>query len=354
MVFLKSKGKREVESQMVKINEPMSEHKLILVKRRTRLEELIVRYNTVQQAQFYIERLGADFSDYVEEDRRYKQSIQLAQQQLSQLGRVQMIDREHVPNFIFGEQDIVVVVGQDGLVANTLKYVTEQPLIGVNPDPMRWDGVLLPFTVEDLSFIVPDVIRRQRALKEVTLAKVELNDGQVLYGVNDLFIGRKTHVSARYEVRLGASTENQSSSGIIVSTGMGSTGWFKSVLAGASGIVRSAAWQHVSRGEHQQLTSDERSVDLRGTASEGGLNKNEFSWDSPYLYFTVREPFPSRTTAANLVFGQIHAKQPLHIVSQMPEDGVIFSDGVEQDFLEFNSGVQATIGLAEKRGQLVI
>lgn len=108
--------------------------------------------------------------------------------------------------------------------------------------------MLLPFTVEDLSFIVPDVIRRQRSLKEVTLAKVELNDGQVLYGVNDLFIGRKTHVSARYEVRLGASTENQSSSGIIVSTGMGSTGWFKSVLAGASGIVRSAAWQHVSRG----------------------------------------------------------------------------------------------------------
>ncbi|MGQ8872983.1 sugar kinase [Paenibacillus sp. TSA_86.1] len=329
------------------MKEPMSEHKLILIKRRTRLEELIVRYNTVQQAQFYIERLGADFSDYIDEDRRYRQSIQLAQQQLSQLGRVQMIDREHVPNFIFGEQDIVVVVGQDGLVANTLKYVTEQPLIGVNPDPMRWDGVLLPFTVEDLSFIIPDVIRKQRALKEVTLAKVELNDGQVLYGVNDLFIGRKTHVSARYEVRLGASTENQSSSGIIVSTGMGSTGWFKSVLAGASGIVSSAAWQ-------QHLISEEGVAAVAATRSRGALNESQFTWDSPYLYFTVREPFPSRTTAANLVFGQIHAKQPLHIVSQMPEDGVIFSDGVEQDFLEFNSGVHATIGLAEKRGRLVI
>ncbi|GGH41846.1 sugar kinase [Paenibacillus silvae] len=331
---------------MVKINEPMSEHKLVLVKRRTRLEELIVRYNTVQQAQFYIERLGADFSDYIEEDRRYRQSIQLAQQQLSQLGRVQMIDREHVPNFIFGEQDIVVVVGQDGLVANTLKYVTEQPLIGVNPDPMRWDGVLLPFTVEDLSFIVPDVMRKQRALREVTLAKVELNDGQVLYGVNDLFIGRKTHVSARYEVRLGARSEHQSSSGIIVSTGMGSTGWFKSVLAGASGIVGSAAWQQLSRTGSGEVAS--------AAESAGSTNTSGFMWDAPYLYYTVREPFPSRTTAASLVFGQIHAKQPLHIVSQMPEDGVIFSDGVEQDFLEFNSGVHATIGLAEKRGRLVI
>lgn len=350
--------------------EPRTEYKLILVKRRTRLEELVVRYNTVQQAQFYIERLGADFSDYMEEDRRYHHSVQQAQQQLSQLGRVQTIDREHVPNFIFGAQDIVVVIGQDGLVANTLKYVTEQPLIGVNPDPMRWDGVLLPFTVEDLSLIIPDVIRKRRSLKEVTLAKVELNDGQYLYGVNDLFIGRKTHVSARYEVRMGSSVEQQSSSGVIVSTGMGSTGWFKSVLAGAAGVVSSEAWQHIQSGEAFIPDRDSRSshsnsnprgkgyseAHIAATASAQGSmsDMNHFGWDAPYLYFTVREPFPSRTTAADLVFGQIHPKQPLQIVSQMPEDGVIFSDGVEQDFLEFNSGVEATIGLAEKRGRLVV
>jgi len=322
----------------------LGDAKLILVKRRTRLEELVVRYNTVQQAQFYIERLGADFSDYMEEDRRYRYAVQQAQQQLGQLGRVQTIDREHVPNFIFGEQDIVVVVGQDGLVANTLKYVTEQPLIGVNPDPMRWDGVLLPFTVEDLKMIIPDVMRKQRSLKEVTLAKVVLNDGQFLYGVNDLFIGRKTHVSARYEVRLGSSVEQQSSSGIIVSTGLGSTGWFKSVLAGAAGIVGSEAWKHMHIMDGLNQVSPVRPE-----------NQTEnFGWDAPYLYFTVREPFPSRTTAVNLVFGQVHQKQPLRIVSQMPEDGVIFSDGVEQDFLEFNSGVEATIGLAEKRGRLVV
>ncbi|MGC5773181.1 sugar kinase [Paenibacillus pabuli] len=323
--------------------ERMTENKLILVKRRTRLEELVVRYNTVQQAQFYIERLGADFSDYLEEDRRYHHAVQQAQQQLSPLGRVQTIDREHVPNFIFGAQDIVVVIGQDGLVANTLKYVTEQPLIGVNPDPMRWDGVLLPFTVEDLSIIIPDVIRKRRALKEVTLAKVELNDGQYLYGVNDLFIGRKTHVSARYEVRLGSSVEQQSSSGVIVSTGMGSTGWFKSVLTGAAGVVGSEAWQLIHGQSASKQGENHFNADL-----------NQFGWNAPYLYFTVREPFPSRTTGANLVFGQIHPKQPLRIVSQMPEDGVIFSDGVEQDFLEFNSGVEATIGLAEKRGRLVV
>ncbi|WP_379144284.1 sugar kinase [Paenibacillus sp. sgz500992] len=318
----------------------MSENKIILIKRKTRLEELVVRYNTIQQAQFYIERLGADFSDYISEDHHYRKAVETAVIELSAIGRVQLLERQHVPNFIFGDEDTVVVLGQDGLVANTLKYLREQPLIGVNPDPQRWDGVLLPFTVKDLRLLLPEVFRGQRQVREVTLARAELNDGQSLYGVNDLFIGRKTHVSARYQLQLNDVTEQQSSSGIIVSTGMGSTGWLKSVLAGATGIVRSAAGLQVDAEAEATL----------GLAGSG----QRLAWDHPHLYFTVREPFPSRTTSAGVVFGQIGAQQPLRITSQMPEDGVIFSDGVESDFLEFNSGVEATISLAEKRGRLVV
>lgn len=319
----------------------MTENKIILIKRKTRLEELVVRYNTIQQAQFYIERLGADFSDYISEDFNYRKAVETAVTELSAAGRLQLLDRQHVPNFIFGDQDTVVVLGQDGLVANTLKYLREQPLIGVNPDPQRWDGILLPFTVKDLRQLVPEVLRSQRQVREVTLAKAQLNDGQSLYGVNDLFIGRRTHVSARYQLQLNGLLEQQSSSGIIVSTGMGSTGWLKSVLAGAAGIVSHAA----------QLQA------VNPEPAGSGLQKSadfKLAWDHPELYFTVREPFPSRTTAAELVFGRINNRMPLRITSQMPEDGVIFSDGVESDYLEFNSGVEATITLAEKRGRLIV
>jgi hypothetical protein len=267
--------------------------------------------------------------------------VETAVIELSAVGRVQLLERQHVPNFIFGDEDTVVVLGQDGLVANTLKYLHEQPLIGVNPDPQRWDGVLLPFTARDLRLLLPEVFRRRRGVREVTLAKAELNDGQSLYGVNDLFIGRKTHVSARYLLQHSGTAEQQSSSGIIVSTGMGSTGWLRSVLAGAAGITRSAAGMG--------LAAPEAASGLAGADAEGRL-----AWDHPHLYFTVREPFPSRTTAAGLVFGQIGSRQPLRITSQMPEDGVIFSDGVESDFLEFNSGVEAVINLAEKKGRLVV
>lgn len=311
--------------------ERLTENKIVLVKRKTRLEDLIARYNTIAQAKFYIEHMGSDFSDYIYEDEQYKQAISEAHYQLVALGRVQVVDREYVPNFIFGDNDIVVVIGQDGLVANTLKYLSNQQLVGVNPDPARWDGVLLPFTVADLRLVVPDVFRKKRQIKEVSMAKAALNDGQIIYAVNDLFIGQRTHVSSRYHIQLGERHEYQSSSGIIVSTGLGSTGWIKSILAGATNIVNGIS-------EKKIKVQPERSL----------------PWNIDYLYFSVREPFPSKTSGAEIVYGKITNRSPLMILSQMPENGVIFSDGIESDYLQFNSGIAATISIAEKRGHLVV
>ncbi len=84
------------------IMERLSENKIILIKRRTRLEDLIARYNTVAQAKYYIEHMGSDFSDYIFEDERYRKAVAEAHSQLEALGRVQVVDREYVPNFIFG------------------------------------------------------------------------------------------------------------------------------------------------------------------------------------------------------------------------------------------------------------
>lgn len=308
----------------------LTDNKIILIKRKTRLENLIARYNTKEQAQFYVEHMGGDFSDYRAEDQTYQTAVASVTETLESFGRVQVVDREYVPNFIFGNDDVVVAIGQDGLVANTLKYLTVQPLIGVNPDPKRWDGYLLPFRVTDLFLILPEVFAQKRQIKEVTLAKAQLNDGQVLYGVNDLFIGQKTHVSARYQLSLEGKSEQQSSSGIIISTGLGSTGWLKSILTGAAAIAG-------------DTSSEKANVGRRG-----------FSWSADLLYYTVREPYPSRSTSAGLVFGQIKKTAQMTVHSLMPENGVIFSDGVESDFLEFNSGMEATISIAEKKGQLVV
>lgn len=309
----------------------LTENKIVLIIRKTRLDELIARYNTEAQARFYIEHLGADFSDYKREDEQYKKAVREAQQLLARLGRLQTLDRAYVPNFIFGPADTIVALGQDGLVANILKYLDEQPLVGVNPDPSRWEGVLLPFLVSDLFQVMPEVFAGSRPISEVTMARAQLNNGQTLHAVNDLFIGAKSHISARYVIRLGPQSEQHSSSGIIVSTGLGSTGWFKSLMAGAVTIASAVSGREVS----MQIDSTS-------------------PWNADYLYFTVREPFPSKISQASLVVGRITPEEPLLLVSQMAESGVIFSDGIESDFLEFNSGAQAIITTAEKKGQLVV
>lgn len=307
----------------------LSERKVIVITRQTRADELVKRFNNMTQAAFYVDKMGGDINEYVEESKVYKSSVSSSFSQLQSLARVQQIDREYVPGFIFGEDDIVVVIGQDGLVANTLKYLSGQPLIAVNPDPARYDGVLLPFREPDLTHIVRDVLENRREKREITMAVAELNDGQSLLAVNDFFIGRQTHVSARYSIRIGDREENQSSSGIIVSTGLGSTGWMKSVVAGARGIAGK----------------------ISGQAIHGKVSMPK--WDSDYLRYSVREPFPSNTTGTSLVFGKIR-NSPLHVTSQMPEGGVIFSDGVESDFLQFNSGIEAKISVAAKKGYLVV
>ena len=307
-----------------------TDRKVVLVTQRTRLDELVRRHNTVGQAQFYVEHHGGDFGDYLAEDNAYRSAVKCASAFLEQYGRLQIVDRSLISGFLFGENDLVVAVGRDGLVANTLKYLTVQKLIGVNPDPKRWDGVLLPFVPEDLPRIVPETDRGQRRVRSVTLAEARLNDGQTLCGVNDIFIGQRTHASARYRIEASGRAETQSSSGVIVSTGLGSTGWFKSVMTGVSGIDAACG------------------VGGRMSGPVG------FPWDSRYLYYLVREPYPSKSTGANLVYGKSDESHPIRITSAMPENGVIFSDGMEQDCLEFNSGAIVTIGVSGRIGNLVI
>lgn len=306
------------------------DRKVVLVTRRTRLEELVVRFHTLAQARFYIEHLGQNFREYELEHATYQAAKRTVIEALNATNRFQAIDRGFLPNFLFGSDDVVITLGQDGLVANTLKYLDGQPLIGVNPDSYRYDGILLPFEPKDVALILGEAIQDKRQHKLVTMAKALLAGGQILYAVNDIFIGPKSHVSARYEIKLGKQAEVQSSSGIIVSTGLGSTGWMKSVVTGSIGITKAIGSKSTETAYQPQ------------------------PWDTDKLRFAVREPFPSKASSASLVFGVITKNQPLKLISHMPENGVIFSDGIEADFLKFNAGTIAEIGVAERTGHLVV
>jgi NAD kinase len=306
------------------------ERRVVLVTRRTRLDNLIARYNTLGQAKFYVEHLGADFSDYLKENEAYAASLSVTVQALQAWGRYQIVDRSLLANFVFAPSDIVVALGQDGLVANTMKYLEGQPLVGLNPEPSRWDGVLLPFQPADLGAILPSVAAGQRGTHSVTMAEARLSDGQVLRAVNDLFIGPRSHTSALYDLSHGSKTEFQSSSGLIVSTGLGSTAWLKSIVTGSLAIARTLGTQSSAQA-YQPMP-----------------------WEERALVFAVREPFPTRTSQAALVYGRVREGEPLKVRSRMPDNGIIFSDGMEADYLHFTAGMEATIAPSQTTGKLVV
>ena len=333
--------------------------KVVVVTRKTALEELVERHNTRDQARFYVAQMArtrsapsraaavtrsvqqqqppnqpvaGDFPEYEQAHETYRRALETVRAAIPSGTRSQFIERSFLPNFVFGENDLVVTLGQDGLVVNTAKYLNHQPLVALNPDPEHIDGILIPFYARAAHLILPSVLSRPFASKQIRMAKAELNDGQSLYAVNDLFIGQKTHQSARYRLELDDQGEDQSSSGIIISTGAGSTGWFRSILTGAAETVLT-------------MTGLEEARTVRDVY--------RFDWEADYLRFSVREPFVSRTTGATLVSGVITADQSMEIISQMPQNGVIFSDGIEEDYLAFNSGAIASIRLAEKRVNLV-
>jgi len=302
--------------------------KLIIVTRKTRLQELVERFNTRSQAKFYIEHAGSDFNDYEREDDAYRSSLEVLRRSLDFEMPQQLVDRTLVPTFQFQQEDLIVTLGQDGLVANTAKYVGAQPIVAVNPEPERFDGILLPFLPGQARSAVVKVIEAKAKIHEVTLAEIKLQDGQRLLAFNDLFIGARSHVSALYRINYGKKSEIQSSSGVLVSTGAGSTGWLSSVFNMASGVA--------------------------SFCGSTAVKPLRMPWEDRRLIYVVREPFISRHSQANLVAGMIESQQELVLESLMPSGGAVFSDGMEADFLQFNSGAIATVSAAEQRAHLVV
>lgn len=297
----------------------------IIVKSKTRLEALIERFNTKAQAKFYIERMGGNFEEYETEDDIFKNSLNSLQTQLSKVIKNKTIDRQFVSSYIFSEKNLIIVIGQDGLVANTAKYSNNLPIVAVNPDTERYDGILLPFNTSNFIHGVESVLSNTYNAKIMRMAEAKLNDGQRLLAFNDLFIGASSHVSARYKITFKDKTEQQSSSGIIISTPAGSTGWLSSIFNMAYGVTNLFE------------------KDL--TPKQPKLREND-------LLFAVREPFISIQTQAGMTAGVLR-NNTLTIESYMPTNGIIFSDGIEKDFLNFNSGSIATIGIAKETANLV-
>lgn len=288
------------------------------------LEELLRRHHSRDAVRFFLSTRGQSLEEYEAAHGATQRALETVRRSFPTDVPHTILSRELVANYLFRPSDLIVAIGPDGLCVNVAKYLNGQPILGVNPDPGRIDGVLMRVRPEQTSALIRQIMTGKAAIDRATIAKATTNDGQTLYAMNDFLVGRRDLMSSRYALTRDGHTERQSSSGVLICTGVGSTGWMKSVAAGAAAMT--------------------------GTPVTESL---PFPWEDRSLLYAVREPFPSRSTGTRLVFGRIREGDSITLSSEMPEGGALVSDGVLEDAIEWNAGVTVTVAVAEKVASLV-
>jgi hypothetical protein len=287
----------------------------VFVVRDTDYELLLARHATRGQVRFFLESRGQAIDAVEARHAQFHAALAQARTAVPPEWRQALVRRPDLDRFLFAPEDVVVAVGQDGLVANVAKYLDGQPVVGVNPAPDLYDGILARARVEHLPALLPASAAGAVPLQRRTMVQAVLDGGARLLALNEIFVGHRSHQSARYRIDDGARAEDQSSSGLIVATGTGLTGWARSI----------------SDATHLPLAV--------------GVEEAAFG-------YWVREPFPSVATGTDLRAGKF-AGAPLTVVSRMNEGGVVFADGIEQDFIAFDWGRRVELSPAARTLNLV-
>jgi hypothetical protein len=285
--------------------------RVVLVTRSTEYALLLRRHATHAQAAFFLHTRGQRIDELIDRHQRFEAARAQVVQAIPTKWRRSLVSRGDLDRFVFEPSDIVVALGQDGLVANTAKYLRGQTVIGLNPDPGQYDGVLVRHPPARALDLMNAANGAGLDIEERAMVEARLDDGQCLLALNEIFVGHRSHQSARYRIRFGELEERHSSSGVIIATGTGATGWARSI--------------HRERRD---------GVTLPGPKDAG-------------LVFFVREAFPSIATGTTLTAGTLKRGMRLALTSELNEGGMIFGDGVEDDYLDFRWGMTASIQVAD-------
>lgn len=287
--------------------------RIIIIRRETEFDKIKSVYSTLQNAKFDLDRKGISLSEVENNHYLFLDSLKKIRDSIPIDWKQVTLMRQDISQFLFMPEDIIIAYGQDGLIANISKYLDGQIVIGTRFENDN-QNVLNKFLPKDIEEVLHLILKDKIKIEERTMAEAIVTNGEKIYALNEIFIGHRSHQSAKYVISLNKKKEKQFSSGIIVSTGTGMTGWASSIL---------------------------KSINQT-------LNINPE--DNNLAYF-VRECWPGLNKKIDLVFGTLNNNN-LEIISEMDDGGVIFADGIETDFIKFSWGNKVSIQTSNKKLRL--
>jgi len=126
--------------------------------------------------------------------------------------------------------DFVISIGGDGTALSASHFLEEKPLLTVNLSPESSVGALTTLAVDNLAEKLAEIKSGKFKTEKLERIDVKINGKNAEHpALNDVFVAsEKAYHISKYKIKFNGKEETQNSSGLIFSTGTGSTAWFKS------------------------------------------------------------------------------------------------------------------------------
>ncbi len=289
--------------------EKIDPSKIIIVRRWSKLEWELHKKNTTQEKILdHYEKMGL-------KDKKWSSHLD----QMNSFNKLEAF--LNYPKVLEGEplqkadlcgMQLVIILGGDGYFSYVSHYIDDQLVIGVKADPKKSSAVLYELDVDDFINFYPMLLQGNFTIANWTRLRAVINAKPIKeLSLSDIFVGARLSVDmSRYVIYYKGVQEEQKTSGILVSTGTGSTGWWKKL----------------------NLTQQRR----MGT----------FARTSRTARFVVRDEPSSRLSGYKIVSGKIKPDEVLKIRS-LVDDGVVSPDSYSSLMYPFPAGDTVEISISD-------
>ncbi len=223
----------------------------------------------------------------------------------------EIIDVDNINKNHFDNVDLVITAGGDGTFIKAASFLNDTLIIGINSEPELSEGFLTSIHENEMHYL-KEMISGKYKIIERERAEVKINGNKIIdLALNDVYVGSKLQFhTSRYIIELKDTKEEQRSSGVLVSTGSGSTAWYESA---------------------------------------GG---KPFHYTDKKLKFLVREPYTQRIFRPEILTGEINEKEKINFESKRYDGGIISVDSFKM--YDFNLGDKAEIKMSNKPLKVII